>query len=403
MAVASFGPPDATSAATDRLMAARRGLSVRLPVALLILVCRVVMAQPTAPAALGVLDGEIGASFIVVSAVRELPTGKVLVLDADDLLLAVADFATGAVARVGRVGAGPGEYGWPTRLFPLAAGSTAVRDDRYGRLLVLDEVGRPVTTLDANGNPIGSAIRRPRILASDTSGRFYGVARAASGASRSSETIIVRWSRNSESVDTVARFPASEAGQPRLQVDGLTFSAPSSRAFEASRQWVVGSDGRIAVLHPTPYFVQLFQPDGSLEEGPSVPFTPIRVSDRHKDEYRAAARRPRTGIQVTEEQGRMTSSVVRVPGPMREPQWPDVLPPYLQNAAVFGWDGLLWVRRTTPAGALPVHDVFDRHGRRTTQVTLPVHGRIVGFGRDHVYVARVDRDDLQFLQRYRRP
>jgi len=37
------------------------------------------------------------------------------------------------------------------------------------------------------------------------------------------------------------------------------------------------------------------------------------------------------------------------------------------------------------------------------KVSLNPDSRVVGFGKGTVYVARVDQDDLQYLQRYKRP
>ena len=45
-------------------------------------------------------------------------------------------------------------------------------------------------------------------------------------------------------------------------------------------------------------------------------------------------------------------------------------------------------------------DVFDGRGRLIGKISLPEGTRLVGFGKNFVYVARTDADDLQYLQRY---
>ena len=64
---------------------------------------------------------------------------------------------------------------------------------------------------------------------------------------------------------------------------------------------------------------------------------------------------------------------------------------------------MLWVKRNTKAGAAPLYDVFDRAGKLAFQLELPPKTKVVGFGAGSVYLARVDDDDLHFLQRYKLP
>jgi hypothetical protein len=52
---------------------------------------------------------------------------------------------------------------------------------------------------------------------------------------------------------------------------------------------------------------------------------------------------------------------------------------------------------------LRVYDVFDGTGKLARHVMLPDDTRLVGFGKNSVYLVRIDDDDLQWLERYRRP
>ena len=47
--------------------------------------------------------------------------------------------------------------------------------------------------------------------------------------------------------------------------------------------------------------------------------------------------------------------------------------------------------------------VFDRTGALVKKITLSPNSRVVGFGNGMLYVVRTDEDDLQYLQRYKRP
>jgi hypothetical protein len=80
----------------------------------------------------------------------------------------------------------------------------------------------------------------------------------------------------------------------------------------------------------------------------------------------------------------------------------DFMPPFLQGQnAIFSNDGYLWVPRTGPVGQPPTFDVIDRAGNVAQRVVLPAKARLLGFGNGTVYIARLDEDDLQYLQRHR--
>ena len=88
--------------------------------------------------------------------------------------------------------------------------------------------------------------------------------------------------------------------------------------------------------------------------------------------------------------------------PQFEPiRWPDALPPFLDDAIRFAPDGFLWIQRTTSADGPPVFDIVDHRGAIVEQVKTPLRTRLVGFGRSYVYLARIDSDDQEFLERYR--
>lgn len=91
-------------------------------------------------------------------------------------------------------------------------------------------------------------------------------------------------------------------------------------------------------------------------------------------------------------------------GPTEDPEWPETMPPFTGRDAVrVTPEGEAWVTRTTKgANPTPAYDVFDGTGKLVRRVTLQPGSRIVGFGKETVYLVRLDEDDLQYLERHRR-
>ncbi len=79
------------------------------------------------------------------------------------------------------------------------------------------------------------------------------------------------------------------------------------------------------------------------------------------------------------------------------------MPPFLSGASRVTPEGELWVERAQPAKETrPTYDVFDSGGQLIRQVVLPASRRLIGFGTGVLYAVRVDDDDLEWLERYRR-
>ena len=82
---------------------------------------------------------------------------------------------------------------------------------------------------------------------------------------------------------------------------------------------------------------------------------------------------------------------------------PDVKPPFLGGDVYVAPDGRVWVLRTRAWNdSIPTFDVFDATGRVVERVSLPRRTRLIGFGNGVAYLARIDDDDLVWLQRVRR-
>ncbi len=355
-------------------------------------------------------DAELPHGFTKIDGVRELPDGRVLILDSREATVVAADFRTGTMTRVGRNGAGPREYERPVQLLAVDSGRTLIRDNGNGlRYLEVDRAGRPTRLLDitAAGGGAGPLRGMPAMApsASDTVGGLYakgGPVRVlpdnttrlidSSGIERLD---LVRHRR-----DTVA-FVREDPGWERRLVPGtaMVFVTPRpGRAFASFDQWVVAADGRVAVVSLAPYRVTLFD-RGRRLDGPVVPLDRMRVTDEDKQDWLAEWRSPKPGTVMHSMNGPAESRMVRLPVP-KDVAWPEYLPAFLPGAAIFADDGTLWVLRTRPRGTPPTYDVFDHAGKLAELIALPPRSQVVAFGVKSVYVVRRDDDDLQFLQRY---
>ena len=153
-------------------------------------------------------------------------------------------------------------------------------------------------------------------------------------------------------------------------------------------------------MHHDPYRAEFIRPDGSRVAGPPIEYDRIRVTDAVKAWWRAEQQKPRLTLVLS----RGASTFSMRPGRFEEPdEWPEFLPPFLYGGVSMAPDGRVWVARMTVGDAAPVYDVIDRTGRVAFRVTLAKRSHVVGFGNGTLYVARMDEDDLQYLQRYALP
>jgi hypothetical protein len=219
---------------------------------------------------------------------------------------------------------------------------------------------------------------------------------------------MIRWNRSSGKRDTVA-WLAQPAGANQISGRGgrgnqsVSIRVGSGPPFAGSDQMVVAADGRVAIVHNDPYSVEFVSETGQRTKGQPIKYDKVKVSEGHKQEWRDTQKNSMV-MSMTNDNGRRSATM----GPPRDVQDPETwggefMPPFLQGTGTlaFSNDGYLWVRRTGAPGIPPTYDVIDRAGNLVERVVLPKKARLVGFGNNAVYVARVDEDDLQYLQKYR--
>lgn len=341
-----------------------------------------VAAQSPPVVVLRVVGNELQHEFSDISGVRELPDGRVLVLDTRDRVLQLADFTKDLATQVGRHGSGPGEYRAPVGLFAAPGDSTIIFDGGQTRVLYADasaRLGPSVSTAHLGASTSGMVTRFvPQN--GDALGRLYALESPLrvlpEGLAIADSAAIHRWARTGSDLLPIAyiRFRS-------LSDRGGAIGGPSAIPFVVGDQWAVAGDGRVAIVRYDTYRVEYVETDGRRTVGPSISYVPVRVTNAIKDEWRR-------------------QKPANIPEP---PRWPEHMPPFLSGAALFAPDGMLWILRTGPAGSAPTYDVIDRVGRPVRQIRLDGPGRIVGFGRDHVYASRIDDDGLHYLRRLGKP
>lgn len=345
-----------------------------------------------------------------VVAIRELSDRRVIVLDDIENTIMLVNSGFTSSRPVGREGQGPGEFFNPTALLALGGDSTGVYDNSNRSLKVILPSGEPGALVyptggapcGAPGDTTGRAFVTPQV---DAAGRFYTLAanlrRLPDGTMEQTDAAAIeRWGRGCGR-DTMGYIPRRIDPTARILPGGAMIARPAANPtpFPTYVQWISSPDGRVAIVHPEPYRVDIAESNGTVRQGTPISFRPVGVSDAHRTWYRDLRGQLRPAIQFTRD-GAVSRRLL--PSREQEPEaWPRTLPPFLTNALSMGLDGRLWVLRTTEDLYQPEFDVFDTQGRLVERVVLPRRTRLVGHGRDVVYIVRIDEDDLEYLERHR--
>jgi hypothetical protein len=196
----------------------------------------------------------------------------------------------------------------------------------------------------------------------------------------------------SSSADTIAwlRNPPNAS-----EISGTTgaFRINAARPFESSDAWVVFPNGRVVIVRVADYRLDVIAPNGSVTRGVPMPYTPIRVTEDDKRQWRDA----RKGATMTTVSGQVIP-LANLPDP---DSWPDTKSPFATTGVFGAPNGDVWVFRQRAADdRIPAADVFDARGALVARVTLSADARPIALGMRGVYAFRTDADGLQYLQRY---
>ena len=356
--------------------------------------------------------------FTAISGLRELSNGRVIVADGRDKTLQLIDLVRGTATPVGRAGAGPGEWGTPTTLYPLPGDSTLMPDWSNARLLLIGPDGKPAGTRPLAGEGM---LFSADLIGVDGSGRMLlrqsrRPAKPTDPSVGMAELLVHdRRSARTDTIGTLAE-PRGEMTAARLLPGGMV--QWSTNLPRAARDLAASApDGRVAIVRAAPYRVEWIAPNGTRITGPVAQGPTIRVTDDEKAAFARSQLRP-GGIIVAGPSGAPPAAKGAASPRARTPKlskaeiermltpdqtWPELKPPFLDKAAGVAPDGRLWVLRTRAHDdPVPTYDVFDGAGRVVERVALPPATRLIGFGKGTLYLARTDDDELVWLQRVRR-
>jgi len=351
--------------------------------------------------------------FGMVTTVRELPDGRLLIGDPLGQALVAVDMAAGTADTIGRVGPGPGEYSQPDIVLPLPGDSTLFVDLGNGRLVVLGpDLSFGETFPIVQGEPTGPGLGGMNIIipqGTDSQGRVYfqalGTMMRLDGQLPDSAEV-KRWDRSTGAIETVAQV---RLGERRRETSGSAGNVRLVQIPLSPRDaWAVSWGGRVAVARSGGYFLEWTDPEGGTVRGGDVLYQPVAIGRAEQDAYldRAAA----TGLRISADIGggvRQMSfgrggGAGRGGPDVNDLDWPDVMPAFAANGVRVTPQGDAWVRRSVSVGGAAEFDVFGPDGELKERVVLPRGREVVGFGLEHVYVAQRDEFDLIWLERYRR-
>ncbi len=349
-------------------------------------------------------------SYTRIASVRELPDGRVLVLDYLDRSLFALDLVQGTRIPVSRTGQGPGEYESPKVLHPFRGDSLVLIDDaRFNSVMVLSPQGTPIGLRRTGHEELNKRFEAWR-TASDTSGFLYAwvaLGDTADGAFalRLDSAAIERIDLQTRQLDTIARISRQQTAPGMTAAAGAapTANQPFRRQhipFLVADHWTVLPDGTFALVSVNPYRVTFAGPTGERTVGPELPFTPIPVSTRHQESWRERDMGLKRVLIFTT--GAVVAENKQVP--LGEPDtWPPYLPPFIDDGVTAAPDGTVWIQRTTEADSAPVVDVIARDGTLRHRLQLPLHTRFIAASHRYIYLVRTDADDLEYVQRWPRP
>lgn len=319
--------------------------------------------------------------FTSITAVRELASGRVIVVDFGEKRVQVVS-ADGRTAReIGRQGAGPREFLTPSALIPLPGDSSLLLDRDQRRFLLLTPSAE---LIDARVFPETLQQGAEFVRGADATGRLYFQASGMPASERSPYVAIKRWDRRTGRIDSVAAVlmpnpkPVNMELSPQMKAQGYKgMTVRRIMPFTPEDEWAVAPSGRVALVRASPYRVDWTETDGSVKRGPAISTPAVPVTDADRKAFAV----PNSRIQLT---------------------FPPTKTAFKQGV-VIDPDDNVWVRRETIAGAtVQPWDVFDATGAHRGVVSLPANKRIVTISKKFVYVARRDVDDLHWLEAYAR-
>ena len=353
---------------------------------------------------------EIMEPLSFLSAVHELPDGRVMLADPLAQEFFILDMNTGERVYYGREGQGPMEFRQPDSVWPYPGGASLLVDLGNARLT---EVA-PDGTFGATHSLIigtpgpGSSMVMLLPQGVDAEGGVYTTVRGAMRPGAEDEpnpSAVVRVDLPTQRVDTITMLRPQDL-TVRRSGQNISMRLVPLSPVDA---WGVALDGSVVVARSVDYHLEWHHPDGSVTRGAPVAYDPVRIGTPEKRAW-AANRGGGIMMDLSMGDGAPQMSVSRRGRGRSEDEpdltqweWPDRMTAFDNSRINVDWEGRAWVRRNARAGEVATYDVFGSDAELITTVALPEERRLTGFGDGVLYVTYNDQFDLVYLEKYALP
>ncbi len=331
-----------------------------------------------------------------IAGIGALADGRLIVSDSKDRELHL-------VSRDGRRsepfasrGEGPGEYRMPFSVLRGPGDTLLIYDAGNRRYLRVSPAGTrladlavPVAFLQAGGIAPGRGV--------DGAGAVYfqaDVVGMVNGAPKRNERQSVkRWRPGAERLDTVARPRDHSAAS----------HANAFFPFAERDAFVVARDGRVGVLSAADYRLTWYRDGVAVATGPAITHEAVRITTADREAFRRERAASPAGMARASGGGGEPSPQMlrRVEEMFPDATFPDAKPPFIEDGALLSPGEDVWVIRSGPHGERRARiDILTSGGVRRGWLALPEGRRLVALAREGVYLARIDEDGLEWLERY---
>jgi len=397
-------------------MTSRDLIRVALSVGVCIALTAAVSGQEEAEAQAAVPTASFPDDFGSIQTVRELPDGRVLVADPLGKALYIVDLDAGQRTVIGRQGEGPEEYRQPDAVWPLPGDSTLLVDLGNGRLVAFGPNLGFGPTMPIQMGDFEPGTGSPLVLALpqgvDGAGNIYTreTAMGMGGGAYPDSAKVLRINRTDKTYEPAATIKLQTMAQSTSGGEDNRMVRISPIPLSPEDAWGIAPDGSVMIARSGDYHVERVAPDGTVTRGLPSTFSALGIGTGEKEEYLAENGRSGGGISVSVQMDGSGMSMGFARGgaegrgnEIDQYDWPNEKPPFYSGRLPVDPLGRPWVRRHVKAGGPSTYDVFDRDGARVGTFLLENGSRVVGFGKNSLYVVAFDEMDLSYLQRYAMP
>lgn len=398
----------AACSADARIQASAAGLETQFDSTRADTVVARVVGEVPAPAVRHVVDelrlapdAEDTTSFAEVFEFDVGLDGSLFVFDASNRVLFHFDSSGGLIRRIGRQGAGPGEFNSNNGMVVLADGRLALWDSRNGRVSFFSAAGE-----FQNGWVVPTGFSTSNGLRTDASGAVYTVRPLTPP--RDGEILgrmgLIRFGAEGALADSI--LPPDLPWTRVVYVATVQGNTSATSPTHAPRfLWQWHPAGHYVSVSTERYVIEVSRAGRALRIEREAPALPVSDDERAYDEERITFNL------------RQTDPGWKFSGPPIPAQKPPV-------AGLFtARDGRIWVRVAVPSMSIPeserdaaqpnrapprryrdasvAYEVFEADGRFVGRVVLPWQATLMEAGGDRVWFLDRDADGLPAIVRAR--